>query len=328
MPGRKYTAGNTYRYGFNGKENDNEVKGEGNQQDYGMRIYEARLGRFLSVDPITKNYPELTPYQFASNTPISAIDLDGGEAKVVTYGVKLKEDDNYVKTCGSACAKALGVTPQGISTGKNLLTVLRSASSESGQTISAWANFGHSWNRGLYLTNDNGFYRGNLNASGAGSDNFASLLSQSSTGQITFSKSSLFIFGSCGTAGNGYGGHGVGKGVYDPASFAATIGDYVNKNYILPDKNFKGTYKVTTIGATDLSNLHSDGTVSTDGTFIMTEKTYQIERKVVERGWWIFKTKHYEDKTTITGTKTTDLGKKINPAEIIKKHNDQDTQIH
>ena len=34
MPQRKYSAGNGYRYGFNGKENDTEVKGEGNQQDY------------------------------------------------------------------------------------------------------------------------------------------------------------------------------------------------------------------------------------------------------------------------------------------------------
>jgi RHS repeat-associated protein len=79
MPGRKYQAGSGYRYGFNGKENDNEVKGEGNQQDYGMRIYDPRLSRFLSVDPITKKYPELTPYQFASNRPIDGIDLDGLE---------------------------------------------------------------------------------------------------------------------------------------------------------------------------------------------------------------------------------------------------------
>ena len=79
MPGRKYDAGSLYRYGFNGKENDNEVKGEGNQQDYGMRISDSRLGRFLSVDPITNKYPELTPYQFASNRPIDGIDLDGLE---------------------------------------------------------------------------------------------------------------------------------------------------------------------------------------------------------------------------------------------------------
>ena len=79
MPGRKFSAGSGYRYGFNGKENDNEVKGEGNQQDYGMRIYDPRLGRFLSVDPVTDKYPELTPYQFASNRPIDGIDLDGLE---------------------------------------------------------------------------------------------------------------------------------------------------------------------------------------------------------------------------------------------------------
>lgn len=79
MPERKFTATSSYRYGFNGKENDNEVKGEGNLQDYGMRIYDPRLGRFLSEDPLTAQYSYLTPYQFASNRPIDGIDLDGKE---------------------------------------------------------------------------------------------------------------------------------------------------------------------------------------------------------------------------------------------------------
>jgi len=83
MPGRKFSTGSAYRYGFNGKENDNEVKGEGNQQDYGMRIYDPRLVRFLSEDPITAKYPELTPYQFASNRPIDGIDEDGLEYSAV-----------------------------------------------------------------------------------------------------------------------------------------------------------------------------------------------------------------------------------------------------
>ena len=82
-----YEAYGYYRYGFNGKENDNDVKGTGNQQDYGMRIYDPRLGRFLSVDPLTKAYPWYTPYQFAGNSPILFIDLDGGEPK--------KGDPNY-----------------------------------------------------------------------------------------------------------------------------------------------------------------------------------------------------------------------------------------
>ncbi len=78
QPGRSFSSAK-YRYGFNGKENDNEVKGTGNQQDYGMRIYDPRIAKFLSVDPLTSKYPELTPYQFASNRPIDGIDLDGLE---------------------------------------------------------------------------------------------------------------------------------------------------------------------------------------------------------------------------------------------------------
>jgi RHS repeat-associated protein len=68
-----------YRYGFNGKENDNEVKGVGDQIDYGFRMYDPRVCRFLSVDPLTKKYPELTPYQYGSNRPIDGIDMNGLE---------------------------------------------------------------------------------------------------------------------------------------------------------------------------------------------------------------------------------------------------------
>jgi RHS repeat-associated protein len=84
MPGRKFAANGLYRYGFNGKEKDPEVKGGGAQYDYGFRIYDPRIGRFLSVDPLTKKYPMLTPYQFASNSPIASIDLDGLEGLVAT----------------------------------------------------------------------------------------------------------------------------------------------------------------------------------------------------------------------------------------------------
>jgi RHS repeat-associated protein len=80
--------GQTYRFGFNGKENDNGVKGLGNQQDYGMRIYDPRVGRFLSVDPLTKNYPWYTPYQFAGNSPIANIDLDGAEPRPAGKGTE------------------------------------------------------------------------------------------------------------------------------------------------------------------------------------------------------------------------------------------------
>ena len=84
MPGRQYTQSNSnYRYGFNGKEKDN--KDGVVQYDYGFRIYDPRLVRFKSVDPLTYSYPYYSPYQFAGNMPIAAIDLDGLEQYVVTY---------------------------------------------------------------------------------------------------------------------------------------------------------------------------------------------------------------------------------------------------
>jgi hypothetical protein len=66
-----------------------------------MRIYDPRLGRFLSTDPLTRSYPMLTPYQFASNRPIDGIDLDGLEflksdearIEVINGGVYLKVEN-------------------------------------------------------------------------------------------------------------------------------------------------------------------------------------------------------------------------------------------
>jgi len=42
-------------------------------------LYNPSIGKFLSVDPLSPDYPWYTPYQFAGNMPISAIDLDGLE---------------------------------------------------------------------------------------------------------------------------------------------------------------------------------------------------------------------------------------------------------
>ncbi|GAA4321008.1 hypothetical protein GCM10023184_06480 [Flaviaesturariibacter amylovorans] len=75
MPGRKFAVESGYRYGFNGKEDDVET----GLQDYGMRIYNPGLGRFLSVDPIAHAFPWNSPYSYAEGDPINYIDLDGLE---------------------------------------------------------------------------------------------------------------------------------------------------------------------------------------------------------------------------------------------------------
>jgi RHS repeat-associated protein len=76
-----------YRYGFNGKELDKDITGT-TAYDYGFRIYNPTLGKFFSVDPLTKSYPYYSPYHFAGNTPIQAIDLDGLEPKSIIGDVK------------------------------------------------------------------------------------------------------------------------------------------------------------------------------------------------------------------------------------------------
>lgn len=66
-----------YRFGFNGKELDNEVKGSGNEYDFGDRIYDPRLGKWISLDSRFKSYPDYSPYNYSLNSPIMLGDPNG-----------------------------------------------------------------------------------------------------------------------------------------------------------------------------------------------------------------------------------------------------------
>ncbi len=96
--------GDEHRYGFNGKENDRDLQSDDGSNlvlDYGFRIYNPAIARFLSTDPLTKSYPWYTPYQFAGNKPTKFIDLDGKEEAILPNyygrgGVLVKwSDDKY-----------------------------------------------------------------------------------------------------------------------------------------------------------------------------------------------------------------------------------------
>jgi len=78
LPNR-YESSGAYRYGFQGQEKDDEIKGEGNSLNYKFRMHDPRVGRFFAVDPLFREYPYYSPYSFGGNKPIRNIELEGLE---------------------------------------------------------------------------------------------------------------------------------------------------------------------------------------------------------------------------------------------------------
>lgn len=81
LPGR-HGSSDSYRYGFQSQEVDPEIKGEGNSINYKYRMYDPRIVRFFATDPLEYKFPYYSPYQFSSNSPIMAVELEGLESSV------------------------------------------------------------------------------------------------------------------------------------------------------------------------------------------------------------------------------------------------------
>ena len=78
IPSRKVNT-SAYGHGFQGREKDNELKGEGNSYYFKERMYDPRVGRWLSVDPKAGKFPSMSPYVAMSGNPVNLIDPDGAE---------------------------------------------------------------------------------------------------------------------------------------------------------------------------------------------------------------------------------------------------------
>jgi RHS repeat-associated protein len=78
---------------------DQEVAGERNSYDFGARMYDPRVGRFFSVDPMARLDVGVSRYSYAGNSPILFVDL-GGLFKFPTgsdYEKKYPRLTNYIK---------------------------------------------------------------------------------------------------------------------------------------------------------------------------------------------------------------------------------------
>ncbi|MBL4862798.1 MAG: hypothetical protein JKY09_07275 [Crocinitomicaceae bacterium] len=85
-----------YRYGFNGMEKDDEVSGNNNSYDFGARMYNPRVGKWFSTDPMQTAFPSHSPYSFVNNSPILYKDLEG-ETGIVTITEGVNGNPGTVK---------------------------------------------------------------------------------------------------------------------------------------------------------------------------------------------------------------------------------------
>jgi RHS repeat-associated protein len=91
-----------YRYGFQGQEKDDEIKGEGNSVNYKYRMHDPRVGRFFATDPMFRSFPWNSPYAFSENRVIDGYELEGLEVVVDNNGkvneVKVEQGDGPIQT--------------------------------------------------------------------------------------------------------------------------------------------------------------------------------------------------------------------------------------
>ena len=83
-----------YRYGFNGKEKDNDITD--GDLDFGDRIYDARVGSFRSIDRMSAKFPWQTPYCMSGDNPIAFIDKNGDYKLTPDFQKSYPQLTNYI----------------------------------------------------------------------------------------------------------------------------------------------------------------------------------------------------------------------------------------
>ncbi|MGK4569004.1 RHS repeat-associated core domain-containing protein [Flavobacterium sp. 3HN19-14] len=79
VPKHYHEDDDNYRYGYQGQEKDNEIRGAGNSLNYTFRMHDPRVGRFFATDPLMKSYPWNSPFAFSENRVIESVELEGLE---------------------------------------------------------------------------------------------------------------------------------------------------------------------------------------------------------------------------------------------------------
>ena len=88
-------SASSYRYTFNGMEQDGAVSGQGNSYTTMFRQYDPRLGRWKSLDPLMSMFPDQSPYVGFGNNPIYYTDPMG--LAPVSSSTSVDEPPKYSK---------------------------------------------------------------------------------------------------------------------------------------------------------------------------------------------------------------------------------------
>jgi RHS repeat-associated protein len=78
MPGRKFSSGSGYRYGFNGQERSTEINNNSYTAEFWQ--YDARLGRRWNIDPVLRE--NQSPYMCFDGNPINIVDIKGDSGEI------------------------------------------------------------------------------------------------------------------------------------------------------------------------------------------------------------------------------------------------------
>lgn len=156
MPDRNGpTPDGPHRYGFQNQETDQEWLG--GAVSYKYRVHDARLGRFLSIDPLASSYPWNSTYAFSENRVIDGIDLEGAEFEMRAarwsaavhedYEINIETERKAQERAGKMAAIGLSIgvafvvaAPTAIPAAAGAATTATTAATTATNTALVWAS--------------------------------------------------------------------------------------------------------------------------------------------------------------------------------------------
>ncbi|MBO6247869.1 MAG: RHS repeat-associated core domain-containing protein, partial [Bacteroidales bacterium] len=126
LPSNSILSSNRYRYA--GKER--QIMGSLGWLDFGARMYDSYLGRWISTDPLMEKYPQMSPYLYCANDPVNRIDPRGEEWReknksILVYmnvsnssGLDSDRMQQYQKAISSLFNSIISTASQGVYSGE------------------------------------------------------------------------------------------------------------------------------------------------------------------------------------------------------------------